>query len=241
MPLPSFSVAPVHSSPLEPPVPAIARPIDPRSQRILVFGDSMIHVLLPVLADYFHHNSHRLHAAIWLGSTSTGWAGSQKLSELTFHHHPTLAIAVVGSSEVFAPRAGALIAAAAKRLHARLAPARLVWIAPLAWRRGKVSGHQLADANRGVDAMQRALRDTLPPGRVFVADERGQPIGRSRDGIHPSIAGGKAWATAFIEWLRDESDRAIALEKPERTAPPPPVTRYGAAWLQRSAQPQLNR
>ncbi len=56
------------------PAPTAAPAVDPRPQRILLLGDSMVEVLQPRLSDYCLENGHKLFPAIWYASTTASWA-----------------------------------------------------------------------------------------------------------------------------------------------------------------------
>lgn len=207
------------------------RPIDPTPQRVLVMGDSMIHTLLPIVADHCYENGHAIHAGIWLGSTSLGWADGDKLDTLLPTFRPSYVVVVLGSSEVLGHGIDARIQRALAHLERRLSPRPMVWVGPLPWHPGKVRGERLAQANRGVAAVNAALRRTLGDGRHFAPS--GLDVERAGDGIHPTMAGGRHWGERFVGWLREESAHPIALRPPTRPSPPPSITSYGAAWLPR--------
>lgn len=221
----------------EPPAPvrSAAEPeprlVDEAPQRLLVIGDSMIYSLLAVLADYCLENRHCLHPAIWLGSTSSGWATSRKLDELLIRHRPTFVVVVLGSSEVWGTGLSRLVPRAAHRLSARVGARKLVWVGPLSWHPGKVpAGPRLDLANQGAAAITTALQHALGKGRVLCSTDLA--VERMADGIHPTAEGGRRWAEQLIRWLRDESDFPIVLRPPTRQAPLPSATFYGAAWKQ---------
>ncbi len=198
------------------------RPFDPEPQRILVVGDSMVHNLMPLLADYCLENGHYLHPAIWWGSTSMGWAGSPKLDALFSRHRPTFVLFVLGSSEIISKNIDVLATSAVRRLIARVGERKLAWIGPPNWR-----------PDTGINA---TLERELGPGRFFRSAEL--VLEREKDGIHPTRAGGRVWAEHFLRWLAEESAVAIALRPPTRVAKVPSATSYGAAWETGHKSPQ---
>ncbi len=190
------------------------RPVDPRPQRILVVGDSMIYNLLPVLADYALENGHYLHPAIWWGSTSAGWAGTAKLTELIRDHRPTFVLMVLGSSEILGKGIDPIVTRAIARLKSRIGDRLLAWVGPPNWR-----------PDTGINEV---LQRELGAGHFFRSAEL--ELEREADGIHPNRAGGRKWANHIIRWLIDESAVPIRLAAPTRVATVPGATCYGAAW-----------
>lgn len=194
--------------------PLAARVVDPRPQRILVLGDSMIYNLLPLLADYCLQNGHELHPAIWWGSTSSGWAGSRKIDELLIRHRPTFIIVVLGSSEILGKGIDPLVTAAVHKLLQRVGDRKLIWVGPPNWR-----------PDTGVNEV---LERELGQRRFFRSAEL--VLEREDDGIHPTRAGGRVWAQHIIRWWSEQSAAPILLEPPTREARVPSATCYGAAW-----------
>ena len=191
-----------------------ARAIDDTPHRIAMIGDSMVHNLLPVVADYCHQNGHTLGAAIWWGSTTTGWASSPKLSEVLYTHRPTMVLMVLGSSEVFGEGVEPMVEKAVARIRKRLGDRKLLWIGPPNW-----------CPDTGVN---NALARALGPGHYFRSAEL--ELERETDGIHPTPQAGRVWAEHIVTWWRDESALPIRLETPTQRAPRPRITSFGAAW-----------
>ena len=194
--------------------PTPVRPTDPAPQRILVVGDSMVYNLLPVLADYCLENGHELHPAIWWGSTSMGWAGSPKLTELLQRHDPTFVLFVLGSSEIISKGIDELATRAVHKLRKRIGDRKMAWIGPPNWRE-----------DTGIN---QALEREIGAGHFFRSAEL--KLEREADGIHPTPAGGRVWAQHFVRWLGASSDVPIRLRPPTRKAKVPSATCYGAAW-----------
>src|SRR5512138_2867688 len=70
-----------------------ARQPDASKQRILLFGDSMVPILMPRLADYCLENGHELFPVVWYGSTIIYWGWEDKLERLLVEFSPTMVIA----------------------------------------------------------------------------------------------------------------------------------------------------
>lgn len=171
-------------------------------QRILLLGDSMVEVVAPRLADYALENDHVLVPAIWYGSTTSAWAKSQELGSLLHEVNPSLVVVVLGSSELTRRNAEArrpFIEAIVRRVGAR----SLVWIGPPNWRE-----------DTGINAV---LESVVGKDRFFLSAELELP--RKKDGIHPDAEGGRLWATAFVDWLAQDSRYAIPMNPPTRRAP----------------------
>ena len=98
-------------------------------ERILLFGDSMVPVLAPRLADYCLENGHELFPAAWYGSTIIYWAWQSKLDELLREVRPTMVIVVLGSSELTVrdvSECEPYVQAIIRKVGAR----KLVWVGP---------------------------------------------------------------------------------------------------------------
>jgi hypothetical protein len=184
-----------------------ARALGP--QRILLFGDSMVPVLAPRLADYCLENGHELYPAVWYGSTIIYWAWQERLDQLLEELHPTVVIAALGSSELAVRDVGECepyVQAIVRKVGER----KLVWVGPPNWR-----------DDTGVNAM---LERVLGPRRFFRSDRIG--LERRADGIHPSDEAGAKWVDALAQWMVTHSDAPIALSPPTRKAPPVPERVY---------------
>ena len=191
------------SSAETPPQPEIAaRAVDTTPQRILLFGDSMVPVLVPRLADYCLENGHQLFPATWYGSTIIYWAWQDKLDKLLVEHKPTMVIAVLGSSELTVrdvSECGPFIQLIARKV----APRKFLWIGPPNWR-----------ADTGVNALIEA---SLGSDQFFRSADL-QLLRRS-DAIHPSEAAGQIWVDAFVRWTTEKSSFPIVMAPPTRKAP----------------------
>jgi hypothetical protein len=182
---------------------AVREALDRRPQRILLFGDSMVPVLAPRLADYCLANGHELYPAVWYGSTIIYWAWQERLAQLLAELRPTMVIAVLGSSELAVRDVGECepyVEAIIRRVGAR----KLVWVGPPNWRE-----------DTGVNAL---LERTLGRSRFFRSGQL--ELERRADGIHPTESAGAAWADDLARWIETDSAAPIALSRPTRRAPP---------------------
>jgi hypothetical protein len=178
--------------------------VDARPQRILLFGDSMVPVIAPRLADYCLENGHELFPAVWYGSSIIRWAWRDDLDKLLVEVDPSMVVAVLGSTELTVRDVGECepyVRVIARKVGHR----KFVWIGPPNWRE-----------DTGVNALLgAALGDEVFFHSGTLAVDRGS------DGIHPSGRGGAAWVDAFVRWLGTESAFPIRLVPPTRVAPRP--------------------
>lgn len=135
--------------------------------------------------------------------TST-WAGRMEL--LVANNQPDLVVISLGSNEVRVP-APETHAAWVKRMVKFIGKRPCVWVTPPMWTR----------ETGIIDVIQK----NVAPCRFFETDKHIKaPLARQKDGVHPSEAGGAAWAEAFWEWLGEER------------------TGEGAPWAMRPAPPE---
>ena len=150
-------------------------------QRILLFGDSMVPVLAPRLADYCLENGHALFPAVWYGSTIIYWAWQDRLDQLLGELRPTVVIAALGSSELAVREVGECepyVAAIVRKVGGR----KLYWIGPPNWR-----------DDTGVNAL---LARVLGPSRFFRSDRI--ELEHRADNIHPTAKTGDKWVNTFV-------------------------------------------
>jgi hypothetical protein len=197
-PAPRIEAAPTPTAP--PRLP------DGSPQRILLFGDSMVPVLAPRLADWALESGHALFPVVWYGSTIIRWAKVDELDQLLVELQPTIVVAVLGSSELTV-RDVLECEPFVQILAQKVGKRKLVWVGPPNWR-----------DDTGVNAM---IERAVGAGRFFRSSALS--LDRRADGIHPSDRGGADWADAFARWVRDESSAPIVLARPTRTAPPLPA------------------
>ena len=187
-------------------------PPDTSPQRILLFGDSMVPVLVPRMADYCLENGHRLYPAVWYGSTIEKWAyddDEDKLDRLIAQLQPTVVIAVLGSSELRArdvPAHRPFV----ERIVRKVTGRQLLWIGPPNWRE-----------DTGINEL---IEDVVGRDRFFASGNL--VLDRSGDGIHPSEGGGTQWVDAFVRWVLHESRRPFVMSAPRRRAAPLPLRSY---------------
>lgn len=185
-------------------VPAVARAIDERPQRILLFGDSMIDELMLRLADYCLENGHTLQPAVWYGAGTVHWAHDDKLGQLLRSFEPTFVFVVLGANELTARNAREH-ELAVRRIVSAIGDRPFVWIGPPNWQEDTGINEVIARATG--------------PGRFFRSADLA--LARKRDGIHPTREASAAWMDAVAGFVERESERPIRLAPPTRDAPRP--------------------
>ena len=176
-------VAEAADPPQEPPAPEppARSPIAiHKGTRVLMFGDSMVSSGLGAsleqrvvaLGGKFFHISKP-------SSTTRSWTEGRYLQDLVLHTHPDVVIVALASNELFVPNPRARtqdVRAIIQRIGAR----PCVWIGPAPWR-----------PEKGIIGV---VRESSSPCRFF--DSTALALERGPDGIHPTMTGGKTWATA---------------------------------------------
>ena len=112
-------------------------------------------------------------------STTQSWNEGSELQELIARAKPDVVIVALAANELFIPNPRARIndiRSIVKRIGAR----PCVWIGPPPWR-----------PERGILGV---VRENSAPCRFF--ESTSLVLERQRDGIHPTLQGGKAWADA---------------------------------------------
>ena len=154
-----------------------------KGTRVLIFGDSMVTSGLGTSLDArVVARGGKFFSVSKGSSTSKTWNESHELQDLLVLTHPDVVIVVLGSNELFVPNPRARIhdiQGIVRRVGAR----RCVWIGPSPWR-----------PEKGIVGV---LRESSSPCRFF--DSTPVDIVRGKDGIHPTIQGGRAWADAVWE------------------------------------------
>jgi hypothetical protein len=185
----------------------------PGPQRILVFGDSMVINMVQPLADYCKANGHTLMPAIQYGSTTIGWASNSHLDQLVKSDAPTLAIVVVGSSEL-TTKYVEISERSIQRMLEKLGAIPSIWIGPANWR-----------SDTGInDVMERAVG----PERFFRSAEL--ELSREADGIHPTPTGSRKWVEAFVAWSRHSIAPSLFAKPPADPSPHVPALVFPEAY-----------
>jgi lysophospholipase L1-like esterase len=170
----SASVASVEASPPLPTGIVIGK-----GTRVFIFGDSMVNAglgqrLQKLVEDrgglYFENH--------WSSSTTKAWSVSDRLANLIFKYKPDVVFVTLGSNEVYYLDTTA--AKSVKAITSKFADKPCVWIGPPVWK-----------TQKGIVEIER---DNSSPCAFF--DSQTLTLDRQKDGIHPSVKGGRVWADA---------------------------------------------
>jgi hypothetical protein len=179
--------------------------VDTMPQRILFVGDSMLEGLSPRLAAYAKHNGHKLHSVIWYGSTTKVWGNSQKLAECIASFKPTFIFVSLGGNEMFVRDIKSRHLQPLKNILEQIGQTPYQWIAPPNWK-----------PDTGINEL---LAENIPAERLFVSKDL--TLARASDKIHPTRTAAYAWFDLIVEWMAENQDYRIKLEKPQiQTAKP---------------------
>jgi hypothetical protein len=173
-PPPPPAVAPAAAPPSPPPITI------GKGTRVLMFGDSMVHSGLGFsLEELVVARGGKFTPATKANATTLSWATGRALQDLLDRVRPDVVIIALASNELFVPNPGARrrdIRTIVERIGAR----PCVWIGPAPWLPEK--------------GILGVVRESSSPCRFF--ESSGLVMERQRDGIHPTLRGGKTWADA---------------------------------------------
>lgn len=152
-----------------------------KGTKVALVGDSMVHAgLSQAFEKRITDAGGTLIHDSWASSKLRDWAESMRLPNLMFAQRPNAVFIVLGTNEVHykAPH----MAEDVRKIVARLGDTPCVLLGPPVW-----------DYQAGI---VDALRDNA--GHCAFVDATDLKIRRQKDGIHPSLEGGKAWADAIF-------------------------------------------
>lgn len=181
---------------------------DTCSQRILLFGDSMIEGLAPRMAEYAEASGHKLTYVVWYSSTSKQWAGDT-LSYYIRQADPTYIIACIGGNEQYS-RDLKKAESSIKAIIERFGTTPYVWLCTPAW---------------SEDAKFNDLAEQLAGKRRFF-DSRKLTYERKKDHHHPTRAASRQWMDSLAVWLQSRE-----AEQPIRLTTPPEGIRHHARGI----------
>ena len=151
-----------------------------KGTRVLMFGDSMVWSGLGwTLKEHVVARGGTFSFATKPNATTATWAEGRELQDLLARTRPDVVIVALPANELFIPNPRARIGDIRKIVD-RIGSRPCLWIGPSPWRPQK--------------GMLDVVREHAPPCRFF--DSSNVAMERQADGIHPTLAGGKAWADA---------------------------------------------
>ena len=151
-----------------------------KGTRVFLFGDSMVMAglgqrLQKLVEDrgglYFENH--------WSSSTTKAWSVSERLPNLLFKYKPDVVFITLGSNEVYYVDTNAV--KNVQTIVSKLGGKPCVWIGPPVWK-----------SQKGIVEIER---DNSSPCAFF--DSQTVTLDRQKDGIHPSVKGGRVWADAI--------------------------------------------
>ena len=171
---------------------------DTSAQSILYFGDSMLEWSAYRLAEYAKDNGHKLHCAIWYGSTSKEWGSSTVLDTLIMEHKPTFIFVCMGGNELFVKdlesREGYV-----RNIVKMIGDIPYVWMGPPNWK-----------PDTGINDVQLKVcgpRHYYPSYKLT--------FGREKDQMHPDRKSSYEWMDAVVLWMKEgNSTRMIKMDAP---------------------------
>lgn len=175
----------------------LAQP-DTTVHSVLVFGDSMTHLLAMSISQYGTKNNYHLTSVTWESSSIPGWSNSDKIPKYIEESKPDFIIVSLGSNEMELKHFERRIPDVEK-IVAAIGDIPFVWVGPPLWKEDK-----------GVYEM---LEKSLPKGVVFRVGED-VDIPRGKDKIHPTRKGAQIWADTLMRWI-PLSPHPILAEKPD--------------------------
>jgi lysophospholipase L1-like esterase len=158
---------------------------------VLLAGDSMVGGdyggLQKSLRGLFEDEGARYERDVWEAVSIVTFDAQDRFRKLLATYEPDIVVLTLGANDVrsyipdsFVPRVRSIV----KKVGSR----ECWWITPATW--------------KGDTGIVRVIRENAAPCRVFDSSKLDLP--RIGDGIHPTPAGGDAWALAFWDFYREE-------------------------------------
>ncbi len=182
------------------------QPQETASQRILVFGDSMLDGVGRRFNDYASANGHTIFTSIWYGSTTKSWAYTTELDRLLQKVNPTFVVVCLGTNDL-GYRDISSRSAAVKEIIRVLGNIPFVWIGPVTLRNIK--------QDPGIVNM---IRENVGVDRFY--DSYHLKLARFADGIHPTFEASARWVDGVVSWMNSpEFAYRIHLDRPSSSVP----------------------
>ncbi len=175
--------------------------IDTRPQLILFIGDSMAQGLEIPLKKYAAFNGHQLNTIAKQSATIVSWVGSDstgRLRQTLQELKPSYLIICLGANELMT-NGLEVYEGYIRNIIKQSGNTKLIWVGPPNWRKD--------------NGLTDLIAKELGAGRYFSSKDLTLP--RAGDGIHPTYQGYFAWADTLTQWIREESQHKILLEKPQ--------------------------
>jgi hypothetical protein len=187
--------------------PADSLAVDTTSQKILIFGDSMLEGLCPRLNDYCQQNNHQLAAVIWYSSSITWYGSTDTIAYYIKKHKPTYVILAMGSGDMWNPN---IISAGKKYMDeilSQVGDLPLIWIGPPNWKE-----------DTGINKL---IEQSVEDGAFFLS--KNLKFDRVADGVHPTKKSASQWMDSVATFIMKKSAYPINLKFPKSKAKKSPI------------------
>ena len=161
------------------PIPAEPR----RYKRVLHAGDSLTGAMALALGKRFVAEGSGYHKDVWVGVSVATFDTERRFADQLLSHDPDLVLITLGANDIDSPEPDK-IALHVRNIVRKVGGRDCYWIGPATWKE-----------DTGVVDV---IANNCAPCRFF--DSRGLKLER-KDGIHPTIKGGQAWADRFWDYF----------------------------------------
>lgn len=175
---------------------------DTTSQRILIFGDSMIEGLSRRLRQYAFENNHDVLNVIWYSSSTKIWA--QYEDTLTYYlkqFEPTYIMISLGGNELFVRDLDSRDKYI-KTILQKVDTIPYIWIGPPNWKE-----------DTGINEL---IEQNVGTHRYFPSKDL--LFERKKDGAHPTYNSASNWMDSVAAWITNSSKYRIKMNFPEANA-----------------------
>jgi hypothetical protein len=132
----------------------------------------------------------------WVSTSLVTFAGQPRFAKILAHSQPDVVILTLGTNDVHVPAPDSLLPQV-RSIVKKIGNRECYWIGPLF----------IKKKDTGLVAM---LRENVKPCVFF--DSSQLDIPRTHDRIHPTLAGGEAWATAFWQAMAEARHKSASLQ-----------------------------
>ena len=160
---------------------------DSTSQRFLFVGDSMVEPLAFRWYDYCKESGDTMYAVTWYGSTTMAWSG-ETLDYYLEKVRPTFVIYCLGSNELYSKNMKVVNENLSKMLS-KAGDLPCIFIGP----------PNIKPDNGLNDEIAKVF------GKKRYFNSQTIEMERSKDHLHPTVAGARVWMDEIANWMRSDS------------------------------------
>ncbi len=175
---------------------------DTSSQRILIFGDSMLEGLGPRLNDYCEENNHVLTQVVWYSSNTKWYGSSDTIPYYINKVKPTYIILAIGSGDILAMNALERRKPFVEKILNQVKGYKYIWVGPPNWRE-----------DSGINEL---IEKSVEKGTFFLS--KNLQFDRVSDGVHPTKASASKWMDTIASFIMNKSINPIMLKFPKKKA-----------------------